>query len=231
MPVQYALDGAVATITLDDGKANAISAAVVGELDAALDQARADAARALVIAGRPGRFSAGFDLAAMTSSHESMKALVMGGGRLVARLLLEPRPVVVACTGHALAAGGLILLAADHRIGAAGDFKIGLNEVAIGLPMPRWGVELASYRLAPNRLAWNLVLGQVGGPEDAVTSGFLDAVVPPERVVEEATGLAVRLSELRTGAVEGTKLRARQALVDRMLDGMEDDLESVRLPG
>jgi enoyl-CoA hydratase len=231
MPVNFELRGQVATITLDDGKANAINLDVLEQFNSILDGLPATDARAVMIAGRPGRFSAGFDLAAMTVSPDSMKALVMGGGRLMARLLLEPRPVVVACTGHALAAGALLLLVADHRVGAAGDFKIGLNEVAIGLPMPRWGVELASYRLAPTRLAWNLVLGQVGSPPDAVASGFLDAVVPPDEVVDAAAGLAAQLAGLRTGAVEGTKRRARQALVERMLEGMEQDLESVTLPG
>jgi enoyl-CoA hydratase len=231
MPVNYSLEGAVATISLDDGKANAIGEAVLDDVHSALDRAESDGARSLLITGRPGRFSAGFDLAAMTGGHESMKSLVMGGGRLCARLLLESRPVVMACTGHALAAGGLLLLSADHRIGAAGDFKIGLNEVAIGLPMPRWGVELATYRLAPTKLAWNLVLGQVGSPDEAVQSGFLDVVVPAARLFEEAAAVAARLAELRSGAVDGTKRRARQALVERMLDGIEEDLESVSLPG
>lgn len=231
MPVQHELRGHVACITLDDGKANAITREVLDELGRILDGLDGSDARAVLIAGRPGRFSAGFDLAAMTAGPESMRSLVMAGGRFIGRLLLEPRPVVVACTGHALAAGALILLAADHRVGTAGDFKIGLNEVAIGLPMPRWGVELATYRLNPTRLAANLVLGQVGGPDDAVASGFLDTVVAPEQVLEAASAEAARLAELRTGAVAGTKVRARRALVERMLDGMEEDLESVDLPG
>ena len=231
MSVNYSFEGAVATISLDDGKANAIGQSVLDDFNAALDRAESEGARSLLITGRPGRFSAGFDLAAMTSSHETMKSLVMGGGRLCARLLLEPRPVVIACTGHALAAGGLLLLSADRRIGAAGEFKLGLNEVAIGLPMPRWGVELATYRLAPTQLAWNLVLGQVCSPDEAVTSGFLDVVVPADQVLETATAEATRLAELRRGAVDGTKRRARQGVVDRMLDRMEEDLESVTLPG
>ena len=230
MPVNYSLEGAVAHISLDDGKANAIGQSVLDDFNAALDRAEADDARALLISGRPGRFSAGFDLAAMTSSQETMKTLVIGGGRLCARLLLEPRPVVVACTGLALAAGGLLLLSADHRIGAAGEFKIGLNEVAIGMPMPRWAVELATYRVAPTHLAWNLVLGQVCTPDEAVTSGFLDVVVPADQVLASASASAARLAELRRAAVDGTKRRARQAVVERMLDGMEEDLDGVSLP-
>lgn len=231
MPVTYELRDQVATITLDDGKANAISQEVLDELNAILDQVDAEPdARALLIVGRPGRFSAGFDLAAMTASAESMRKLVIGGGRLVGRLLMQPRPVVMACTGHALAAGALILLAGDHRIGADGDFKIGLNEVSIGMPMPRWGAELALYRLAPTEVSWRLVLGQTGPPEEARGAGFLDRVVPAEEVVAEATAAATRLATLRGGAVAGTKERARGALVARMLDDIEADLAGVTIP-
>lgn len=231
MPVTFEKQDHVAIITLDDGKANAITRAVLDELNRILDEVDADPeVRALLIAGRPGRFSAGFDLAAMTSSRESMVDLVVAGGRFLARLLLEPRPVVVACTGHALAMGGLFLLAADHRIGAAGDFKIGLNEVAIGMAMPRWGVELARYRLSPTQLEWRLVLGQTGTPEEAVEAGFLDRVVPAESLMDEARATAGRLAQLKTGAVAGTKERVRRVVVDRMLDDMEADLSSVTVP-
>jgi enoyl-CoA hydratase len=231
MPVTYELDGHVAIITMDDGKANAISLGVLAELDGALDRASADPeAHAVLIAGRPGRFSAGFDLSVMTSSPESMRELVMAGGRFVARLLLEPMPVVAASTGHALAMGALVLLACDHRLGASGDWKIGLNEVAIGMPLPRWAVELGSYRIAPAEREWRMVLGQVGSPEEAVTAGFLDRVVPAERLLEEARAVASRLAELRSGAVAGTKIRLRSALVDRMLEDMEGDPSAIEVP-
>lgn len=231
MPVTYEKQGPVGIITLDDGRANAISASVVDGLNRCLDEIDADdEARAVLVVGRPGRFSAGFDLAAMTGSEEGMRDLVVSGGRLAARLLLEPRPVVAACTGHALAMGALLLLAADHRIGAAGDWKIGLNEVAIGMAMPRWGVELARYRLSPTHLEWRLVLGQTGNPEEALEAGFLDRVVAADELIAEATATAERLAELRTGAVAGTKQRLRQGVVERMLDDIEIDLRSVSVP-
>jgi enoyl-CoA hydratase len=231
MPVTYELDGRVAVITMDDGKANAITLDTLAELHAALDRAVADPdAHAVLIAGRPGRFSAGFDLAVMTASQESMRELVTAGGRFVARLLLEPLPVVAACTGHALAMGALMLLACDHRLGVSGGSKIGLNEVAIGMPLPRWAVELASYRLAPGEREWRTVLGQVATPEEAVSAGFLDRVVPAEQLMDEARSVATQLAELRSGAVAGTKLRLRKALTERMLDDMEGDLAAIDAP-
>lgn len=231
MPVNYALDGHVATITMDDGKANAITLDVLAELHGALVRAAADPdAHAVLITGRPGRFSAGFDLGVMTASQESMRELVIAGGRFMARLLLEPLPVVAACTGHALAAGALILLACDHRVGAAGDWKIGLNEVAIGMALPRWGVELGGYRLAPAEREWRMVLGQVGSPDEAVAAGFLDRVVPAEQLWDEARAVAARLAELRSGAVAGTKVRLRKAVAERMLEDMEGDLAAIDTP-
>lgn len=231
MPVSYEKQGHVAVLEMDDGKANAIAQAVVDEFNGHLDAIDSDGdVRAVMIAGRPGRFSAGFDLGAMTSSQAAMRELVTSGGRLAARLLLQPHPVVVACTGHALAMGALLLLTGDHRIGAAGDWKIGLNEVAIGMPMPRWGVELARDRLAPTQLEWRLLLGQTGGPEEAVAAGFLDRVVPAEELLGQAMETATRLAELRTAAVAGTKQRLRGGLVERMLHDMERDLQGVSVP-
>lgn len=231
MPVTYQLQDRVAVITMDDGKANAMTLGVVDELEMALDRAADDErVGAVLLAGRPGRFCAGFDLAAMTSSRTAMRQLVAAGGRLLARLFLEPTPVVAACTGHALAGGGLLLLAADHRIGAAGDWKIGLNEVTISMPMPKWGVELARYRLRPSEFDWRVVLGQAGSPDEAVQAGFLDRLVPADAVLERATAVAVELSCLNRAAVAGTKRRARGPVVARMLEGMDADLADIATP-
>jgi enoyl-CoA hydratase len=230
MPVTYTLQDHVAVVSFDDGKANVYSHEVLDALAVSLDRAEADPdARAVLLVGRPGRFSAGFDLATMTAGPESMRSLVAAGGRFVAKLLLEPLPVVAACTGHALAAGALVLLAADHRVGAAGEWKIGLNEVAIGMPLPTWAVELARYRMPPSEFD-RIVLGQTGGPEEAKTAGFLDRVVDPDDLLAEAAAAAAGLAELNGAAVAGTKARARAGVADRMLTGMDEDLGSISGP-
>jgi enoyl-CoA hydratase len=232
MPVSYALHDHVAILTFDDGKANVYSHEALDALSAGLDRAEADPeAHAVLLVGRPGRFSAGFDLPTMTAGPESMRGLVKAGAQFTARLLMEPMPVVAACTGHALAAGALVLLAADHRVGMDGDWKIGLNEVSIGMALPGWAVELARYRLTPSEFDWAAVLGQTGNPQQARAAGFLDRVVAPEELLEEATAAAVRLSGLVSAAVAGTKTRAREMLVRRMLDGLDADLEGLTGPG
>lgn len=230
MPVTYELQDHVATITFDDGKANSLSHDALEELGSALDRAGQDQARAVLLVGRPGRFSAGFDLPTMTASDEAMRALVTEGAHFIARLFLEPRPVIAACTGHALAAGALTLLACDHRIGTAGEWKIGLNEVSIGMALPKWAVELARYRVASSEFDWRVVLGQVCNPDEAVSAGFLDRVVPADSLLDEARATAVRLAGLRSGAVSGTKTRARAAVATQMLDRMEEDLAGISSP-
>ena len=146
----YELDGKVAVLSIDDGKANAIGHEMIDDMNTALDKAEHEA-RSVMIIGRPGRFSAGFDLSVMTGEPRGMQALVKAGADLILRLYMHPQPVIAACTGHALAAGSLLLLASDTRIGIKGDFKIGLNEVAIGMALPIFAVELARDRLSKRR--------------------------------------------------------------------------------
>lgn len=228
-PVTYELDGNVAVIRLDDGKANAISHEVLDALHEALDRAERDA-RAVVIAGRDGRFSAGFHLPTMTAGTAEMRGLVSAGAELLIRVYLLPLPVVVACTGHALAAGALVLLVGDTRVGAGGEFKIGLNEVAIGMQLPIFGVELARDRLTPSQFTPATIQARIYDPPAAVVAGYLDVVVAPDEVLPTAVAEAARLAELRTGAYAETKARARTTTADFLLSTLADDMASVAVP-
>ena len=227
--VSYELDGSVAIIGLDDGKANAISHDLVDALHAALDWAESEA-RAVVIVGREGRFSAGFHLPTMTAGTDEMRGLVTAGAELLLRLYLFPRPVVVACTGHALAAGALLLLVADVRVGAAGDFKVGLNEVAIGMQLPIFAVELARDRLLPTAFTAATLGARLYGPDDAAAVGYLDRVVAPDQLVPTAREAAAELAELRTGAFAETKERARSTTVDFARATLAEDMASIEVP-
>lgn len=225
----YRLDDGIAVITLDDGKANAVSHATLAELSAHLDRAEFEA-RAVVLVGREGKFSAGFDLKAMTESTESMRGLVTSGARFLMRLYGLGLPTVAACTGHALAAGALVLLSCDHRVGADVPAKIGLNEVAIGMPLPVFAVELARDRLLKSQFGTATFGAKVYDPAGAAAAGYLDRVAPAESVVAEAIAEARRLGELRTGAYARTKLAARQATIEHVLATLEADMASVSGP-
>src|SRR5277367_4533151 len=149
--VTFELRDQVALVKMDDGKANALGYSLMDEIDAALDRAGREAA-AVVLTGRPGRFSAGFDLAEMMNGVDRARALVARGADLLMRLYALPMPLVVACTGHALAGGALLVLTGDVRVATRGAFRIGLNEVQIGMPIPVLAMELARDRLKPEHL-------------------------------------------------------------------------------
>jgi enoyl-CoA hydratase len=223
------IDGAVAVVRLDDGKANAIAPDTVTALREAFTRAEAEAG-ALVLIGREGRYSAGFDLAVMTSGVEPMRDLVSSGAELLLQLYGSPLPTVAACTGHALAMGALLLLASDTRLGADGPFKVGLNEVAIGMGLPGFAVELARERLSPRHFTESTIQARVYDPAGAVEAGFLDRVVPADELEATARQEAARLAELQRGAVAHTKRRARRAAIDLIRSTMAADMAATSAP-
>lgn len=228
-PLTYRLDGPVAVVTLDDGKANAMGHPVLEALTEALDRAEGEAT-ALVLAGGAKAFSAGYDLAVMTESTASMQGLVSAGARFLMRLYGSPLPTVAACTGHALAGGALTLLAADERIGPSdAPAKLGLNEVAIGMPLPIFAVEMARDRLSPAHLT-AAVLGRIYDPEGAVAAGYLDRVVPRAEVVDAAVATATERAALRRGAVGRTKTALRGRTIEHVLATLDDDIAALTGP-
>lgn len=216
----YGCDDRIARLTLDDGKVNALSIPVLRELHAALDQAEADRA-IVVLGGREGYLSAGFDLGVFRNEPERLPEMLRLGATLCERLLGFPTPVLVACSGHAIAAGSFLLLSADARIGVEGPFKIGMNEVRIGLTMPLFVIELARHRLAPAHFDRAVISAVMYGPEDAVTAGFLDRSVPAADFEEAVAVGAAELAELNLDAHAATKLRARAAALAALHEAIE----------
>jgi enoyl-CoA hydratase len=176
------------------------------------------------IVGRDGKFCAGFDLAIMMGEPDGTRRLVSRGAELLMRLYLHPQPVVVAVTGHALAAGALLVLVCDVRIGADVPAKIGLNETSIGMPLPQFAVELARDRLTPAALARATLAAEIYDPTGALEAGYLDRVVPADEVVAAAIAEANRLGAYRAGAYARTKEVLRRATVDRVEAGTAADM-------
>ncbi|HEY2998571.1 MAG TPA: crotonase/enoyl-CoA hydratase family protein [Acidimicrobiales bacterium] len=222
-PVTTTIDDGVAVVRFDDGKANVLSFAAIDALAAALDRAEADAG-AVCLVGREGRMCAGFDLSVMTGGPDAARDLVARGGDLLLRLYQHPQPVVVAVTGHALAAGALLVLACDVRIGADVPAKIGLNETSIGMPLPLFAVALAEDRLATTELTRATLGAEIYDPARAVAAGYLDRVVPPDAVVDEAVAEARRLGGYRPLAYAQTKQVLRAPTVRRVVEGTAADL-------
>jgi enoyl-CoA hydratase len=226
--VHYSLEGSVARLHFDDGKANVISPASLAALNGALDRAEKEAGAALLL-GRSGRFCAGFDLGTIQESADAARRLVAGGAQLAARLAGSPLPVVIGCGGHALAMGALLLLGADVRIGAEGDFKLGLNEVAIRMTLPAFALELANERLSRRHLLRATTLAELYAPAAACDAGYLDRVVRAERLEAEALAEAARLAELPRRAFAETKRALRGAMLERIRAGLDEDLAGWRV--
>jgi enoyl-CoA hydratase len=213
----------IAVISIDDGKANALSLEVIKTIDGLLD-GLGPTCRAVVLAGRTGMFSGGFDLNVMRGADvAAVGTLVTDGGELVTRLYRSGRPVVAACTGHAVAAGALLLLGAHYRVGAEGPFKICLIETAIGLVLPDWAVVAAVERLTPRHLHQAAVESRTYDPASACEAGFLDRVVPAEEVLSAALEEADRLAAFSPEAYAGNAAKVRGPGVDRLAAAVARD--------
>ena len=220
--ISYHLEDGIATLTLSNGKVNAISPDVIAAFNSALDQAVQDKA-IVIITGQPGILSGGYDLKVMTSSPQNAVALVTAGSTLARRMLAHPYPIIVACPGHAIAKGAFILLSADYRIGVEGPFNIGLNEVQIGMTMHHAGIELARDRLRRSAFHRSVINGEIFNPEGAMDAGFLDKVVPAEQLMATAVAAAQQLKKINMTAHKNTKLKVRKAFLETLDKAIELD--------
>jgi enoyl-CoA hydratase len=205
----------IAVIRVDDGKRNALSTAAIAQLGATMGQAGEQGCAATVILGREGAFSAGFDLAEVRESEESRERLRRAFVDLLIGLFETAQPVVIGCTGHAMAAGAALLVAADRRIGASGPFRVGFNEAAAGVTISGVTVELARYRM-PMPYFESLVTGDLFDPDSAVAAGLLDEVVDPGQVEERARAEAERLASVPAHAFAAMKTTVRRPVIALM---------------
>ena len=233
-PVQYSLLDQVATIRIDDGKRNALSPQVIRGINKALDRAEADGA-IVIITGRDGVFSAGFDLKVMKQGGINALRMLRAGYALTARVLAYPYPVITACSGHSLAMGVFIMLSADYVIGSRGDFKIGANEVAIGMTIPRVAAAMLKHRLDPAAYQRVVTLSKFSDVEAALDAGFFDELADPEDLLARAETYADEFKKLDPKAHKASKRRIRAALIRKIrfsipLDVLDAALVALRGP-
>lgn len=223
-PIKYELLDGVATLTMDDGKANAMNLRMLDALNAALDRASADKA-IVVLTGRPGMFSGGFDLSVFKQADpKAVLDMLVAGARMSQRLLAHPQPVVAACSGHAIAMGVFILLCADVRIGLSQGATFQANEVQIGMKLPYFALEVCRQRLAP---AYVHLVGGTAQPytgDQAVVAGFLDQAVAPQALLASTQEQVARLRKLHPDAFSATKMRLREAALQAIERAIERDI-------
>jgi enoyl-CoA hydratase len=207
---------------MDDGKVNVFSIPMLRALHEAFDQAERDET-VVLLKGRSGCFSAGFDLRTLSGPRQDVVTLLRLGASMAERILSFPAPVAIACTGHAFPAGAFLLMAADVRLGADGPFRLGLNEVRIGLTLPWFAVVLARHRLTPAHFDHAAVTGEMFDPRTAREAGLLDVVVPPDELDSRADRIAEDLASIDRSAHATTKLRVRKPVLDELRLAMDAD--------
>lgn len=228
--LNYELKDGIATITLDDGKSNALSPAMFKEINKALDQAEKDEA-IVIFTGRAEIFSAGFDLKVMRKGGKDALAMLKAGYSLTARVLEYPYPTLTACNGHVLAMGVFLMLSCDYVIGTEGDFKVSANEVAIGLPLPRTAELMLRHRLKPAAFERAATLAEYFPVDKAREAGFFDELVKPGKVLPRALAKAKEFAELDMEAHRITKQRIRSKTIAKIRRGIPLDLKDALMLG
>jgi len=228
--IRYDLQDSVATIRIDDGKRNALSLAVLRDIDHAFARARSDRA-AVIITGRESVFSAGFDLHQMRRGGIDALLMLRAGYALTARVMAHPCPVIAACNGHSLAMGVFLMLSADYVIGSRGDFKIAANEVALGLTMPRVAAAMLRHRLDPAAFQRAVTLSEYFDVDAARSAGFFDELVEPAELMPRAEACARDFAELDLRAHAASKRRIRASLIRKIRFSIPLDLFDAMLMG
>ncbi len=223
--VSYVEREGVASILLDDGKVNVMSAAMLADIASALERAERSAEVVVLRSTRPGIFSAGFDLKIFAAGDvEKSLEMVRAGAELALRLMAFPLPTIGVMEGHAYPMGTFLLLSCDVRLGARGPYRMGLNEVAIGIAPPGFAIELARSRLHPSWLSRTATTGEMYEPDDALVAGLLDRVVSPEAIDAELEKIVAAVRAIHQPSHATAKRRLRQAMMDAMREAIDREL-------
>ncbi len=222
--VTYSRSGLIGKIVMDDGKLNVMSIGMLEELHSAFEEAQRDES-VVILTGHGKAFSAGFDLKVFShGTSTDIYNMLKSGAELALRLLSFPTPVVVACNGHALPMGAFLLMSSDIRIAASGEYGIGMNEVAIGLTVPRFAVEIARQRLTPPYFNRAITTGQIFSPTEAVAAGFVDWTVAASELEADALKTADALSKIDFTSHAASKLRARGPAIKAIRAAIDQDI-------
>ncbi|MHA3023637.1 crotonase/enoyl-CoA hydratase family protein [Mycobacterium sp. BMJ-28] len=233
-PVSYSVNESVATITLDDGKVNALSPDMLAAVDGALDQAESDIAagtvKAVVLAGNSRVLSAGFELSVFASGDAAAGlGMLTAGFELSVRVLSFPAPIVIAATGHAIAMGSFLLLSGDHRVGSAKS-RCQANEVAIGMTLPIAAIEIMRARLTRAAFSRAVSVAATFTGDAAIAGGWLDEIVERDEVLARAQAVAAEYAAtLQLKAHVASKLKARASAIEAIRAGIDGLAEEFAL--
>ena len=214
-------NGDVSIITLDDGKVNVFSPDMIEQLNIILDKVPEDKG-SILIQGKEGMFSAGFDLKVMQGGDtEAMSKMAAGGFKLLARVYSFPRPVVVACSGHAIALGAFLLCCADYRVGAKGEYIVQANEVRNNMSIPTPILEISKSRISKAHWYRAILNAEAYNIEDSIEAGYLNEVVEATNLSNRAMEVANDLATLDHPHYKMTKELDQKATLDKILSSIQ----------
>lgn len=215
-------DGATREIRMARAPVNALNPELVHALHEAIREAPQTGARMLILSGRPGLFSAGLDVPALLALEPAQLADFWDGFfGLLGCMAASPIPIVAAITGHSPAGGAVLSLYCDYRVMAEGDFRIGLNEVQVGLFVPG-NIQYALRRLVgAHRAERMLVEGAMLLSDQALDCGMVDALCGVAEVLPHALNWCERHLKLPPTALQRTREIARADLVEAMRGSLD----------
>jgi len=226
--IQTIEHGPVRELRLSRPPVNALSPDLIVALREAIEKAPADGARALVLSGSPHRFSGGLDVPLLLGlDRGAIAALWRDFYALLGAIACSSIPVVAAITGHAPAGGTVLALYCDRRFMADGDYKIGLNEVRVGIPVPPLILTAMRRLVGTSRAEYFAVTGELFSPHDALALGLLDELAPTDHVIERAIEWCNHLLTAPPEAMKGTRRLARADLVAIFESGLDAELAQV----
>lgn len=215
----------ISVITLDDGKANVFSEEMTQAINDCLDKVPTDSG-SLIITGRPGMFSAGFDLKVIASGDvPKIKKMSLSGFKLLSRIFSFPRPVVAACSGHGIALGTFLLCCCDYRIGIKGEFLLGANEMKTNMVIPTPILELIKFRISPSHKYRSILGAEMYQLDKAIDAGLMDQVEEAETLMDAATEKAKDLATMGHPSYTLTKALFIKDVADS-IDNAIKDLET-----
>jgi Delta3-Delta2-enoyl-CoA isomerase len=220
--------GPVRELRLDRPPVNALSAELILALQQAIVAAPTQGARAVILSGSPGRFSGGLDVPSLLAlDRAAMDKVWHDFYGLLRAIAQSPVPLATAITGHAPAGGTVLSIFSDWRIMAEGDFRIGLNEVQVGIQMPPLILKALRRLVGPREAELMAVGGELVSAQEALRIGLVNAVASPEQVVPRALEWCQRLLALPPEAMLGTRRDARADLFALFGEDTESELREV----
>lgn len=213
------LKNGIAKISFDNGKANPLSLELATDIMSALERAKEEA-KVVLICGNPGMFSAGFDLKVLAQGMDAAQPMLDQGMIMLEKLYSHPQPVVTACEGHCVGMGVFIMLSADYRVGAEGEFSIRLPETAINMPFTTNLKIIAKTHIDPRHHARAIIQSRPYSPVSAAEIGMLDEVVAADKVMDQALMRANELLALPSDQYAKNKLNIRSDEIDAIRESL-----------